>query len=219
VPWGLLGFAALDGTFVLYLVVLNVGLPLWVAADTEAPASIVGLLYVVNTALVVLLQIGASRLGKTLSRAARAELLAGVLLAVASVLLGLGGLVAGQAAAIALLAAGVVLLTLGEIMHSAASWSISYSLAGEGSRTQSLAVFGLGRNGALVVGPLIITAAVLGNGMVGWLGLAASFLLVGVVSFARVNGLTKHETAQCVPPAWGAKPIGADVTPPRRTGS
>jgi len=40
-------------------------------------------------------------------------------------------------------------------------WSISYSLAGERSRTRSLTVFGLGRNGALVVNPMIITAAVL----------------------------------------------------------
>lgn len=203
----------------LYLVVLNVGLPLWVAADTEAPASIVGLLYVVNTALVVLLQIAASRLGKTLARAARAELLAGVLLAVASVLLGLGGLVAGQAAAIALLAAGVVLLTLGEVAHSAASWSISYSLAGERSRTRSLAVFGLGRNGALVVGPLIITAAVLGNGIAGWLGLAATFLLVGIVSFSRVNGLTQHESAPSGPPAPRTMVAATGVGPAKRTGS
>ena len=41
----------------------------------------------------------------------------------------------------------------------------------------------------------------LGNGIAGWLGLAATFLLVGIVSFSRVNGLTQHEPAPSGPPA------------------
>jgi MFS family permease len=174
-PRRLLAFGALDGVMTLYLVVLNVALPLWVVAHTAAPAGLIGLLYTLNTALVVVLQVPGSRLAETLRASARTEVLAGAALAASSVVIGITDAVSAGTAVV-LLVAGILLLTLGEIGHSAASWQISYSLSGDVGRTRALAVYGLGRSAAYVAGPLLLTVGVVENGTAGWLGLSAAFV-------------------------------------------
>ena len=208
-PRRLLAFAALDGVMTLYLVILNVALPLWIVAHTAAPASLIGILYTLNTALVVVLQVAGSRLAETLRTAARTEFLAGGALAAASVAIGLTD-TASAAVAVVLLVAGIVLLTLGEIGHSAASWQISYSLAGDLQRTRALAVFGLGRSAAFVAGPLLLTVGVVKNGTAGWIGLAAAFVVCAVLIRLRVDRLAARaeaglDGAMLVEPALGSR--------------
>jgi MFS family permease len=191
-PRRLLAFGALDGVMTLYLVILNVALPLWVVAHTAAPATVIGILYTLNTALVVVLQVPGSRLAETLGAAARTEVLAGALLASACVVIGVTNTLSA-AVAVALLVGGIVLLTLGEVGHSTASWQISYSLSGELDRTRALAVYGLGRSGAYVAGPLILTVGVVRNGTAGWIGLAAAFLVSAVLIRLRLERLLRRE--------------------------
>ena len=208
-PRRLLAFAALDGVMTLYLVILNVALPLWIVAHTAAPASLIGILYTLNTALVVVLQVAGSRLAESLRTAARTELMAGGALAAASVAIGLTE-TASATVAVVLLVAGIVLLTLGEIGHSAASWQISYSLAGDLQRTRALAVFGLGRSAAFVAGPLLLTVGVVKNGTAGWIGLAAAFVVCAVLIRLRVDRLAARaeaglDGAMLVEPALGSR--------------
>jgi MFS family permease len=204
-PPRLLAFGALDGVMTLYLVVLNVALPLWVVAHTAAPAGLIGLLYTLNTALVVVLQVPGSRLAETLRASARTEVLAGAALAASSVVIGVTDAVSA-ATAIVLLVAGILLLTLGEIGHSAASWQISYSLSGDVGRTRALAVYGLGRSAAYVAGPLLLTVGVVENGTAGWIGLA--------VAFVAVSALIRLGLGRLVRPEVGVG--GAALEPPRR---
>jgi MFS family permease len=205
-PRRLLVFGVLDGVMTLYLVVLNVALPLWVVAHTAAPAGLIGLLYTLNTALVVVLQVPGSKLAETLRASARTEIFAGGALAASSVVVGVTDAVSATTAVV-LLVCGILLLTLGEVGHSAASWQISYSLAGEVGRTRALAVYGLGRSAVYVAGPLLLTVGVVENGTAGWIGLAVAFVAASALIRLGLGRLVRPE-----PSVGGA----ALAEPPRR---
>ena len=78
---------AIDGVMSMWNVVLNIGLPLWVLQATAASPAIVAVLYGTNTVLAVLLQTRVSRRVGSYARAARAQWLAGLLLAVCCIAL------------------------------------------------------------------------------------------------------------------------------------
>jgi hypothetical protein len=172
----------------LYLAVLNVGIPVWGTRHTNAPTALFGLLYALNTLLVVLLQIVAVRTARTLRHCVRTEVAAGLALGIAAVLIALA---AGAAtpAAIGILGFAVFFLSVGEVVHSVVSVRVSYYLAGAVDRTRNLAVYSLGRGAAQACGPAIITGLVVANGTDGWIGLAAFFCLVAGGFSARVRPL------------------------------
>jgi dipeptide/tripeptide permease len=72
---------------------------------------------------------------------------------------------------------GVVALTAGELFQSAGAWSLSFLLAPMRSRTEYLATFSLGTSLQLVIGPALVSVAVVDNGALGWLALGACFLV------------------------------------------
>jgi len=174
-----LGLAAANGALCLHSSLLMVGIPLFVLQRTSAPPSLVALLFVVNTALVVLGQV---RTGRVVERAGavRAFRAAGAVLALTCLMLVSAGLAgAGPAIAVLLLATGV--LTLGEMLQSAVSWDVSFALAPAARQAEYLAVFNLGTTLESVVGPALIPALVLRAGLAGVPALAAVFLGGGLV--------------------------------------
>ncbi|AKJ10259.1 hypothetical protein ABB07_09600 [Streptomyces incarnatus] len=171
----------LTGVLELFQPVLAVGVPLWTVNRTSAPVALVAVLTIVNTVLVVLLQVAAGKGSDTVSGSGRLLLRAGLLMALACCLFaGAGG--AATTWAVALLVVGTVVMTLGELAQSAGGWGLSFTLPPEGRMGEYQGVFGLGRGLQQFFGPALVIMLPLGMGTAGWLLLAAVFLVSGLVA-------------------------------------
>ncbi|AUY53986.1 MFS transporter [Streptomyces sp. CB01881] len=182
-PWrdgGYLRFVLLDIPMCLDDSLLNVGLPLWLVNHTSAPHAFVPAFLVVNTALVVLLQLRVSARAEGPHRAAAAVTLYGVaMLATCGVLaFGTGG--GAWSASIALLVTAV-LVTAAELVRSVTSWELAVSLAPDRARASYLGVAGMAQSIQKSAGPLLLTGVVMTAGPVGWLGLGAATAGLSVV--------------------------------------
>ncbi|MGW4793265.1 MFS transporter [Nonomuraea sp. NPDC004297] len=175
-----LALTALNGVVVMHMTLLSVGIPLWIVMHTSAPPPLTGLIILVNTVLVVLLQIRASRGCDDITVASGRMRWAAGALAGCCLLLGLSS---GTTSVVAtgLVLAAVVLLTAAEMWQAAGSWGISYELAPPDRRGEYLSVFSLGTTLQSIVGPVLLTALVVPHATVGWLGLGLLFLATGLV--------------------------------------
>lgn len=170
-------------TFLLsfFDVFLLVAMPLWVLQHTDAPRATVSVLFAMNTALVVLIQISVSKLATGLRRTARMVIWAGLAMACSSLCFAASGATGGWSA-IGWLVAAVVALSLGEVIANSATWNLSIALAPEDARGRYLSVFNLGLAGERVLGPVIVTGLLLGSGAVGWFGAAVVFAVTGLAA-------------------------------------
>jgi MFS family permease len=178
---------ALNGVLYLHTVLLTIGLPLWIASHTRAPAALVGAVVVLNTVLAIALPVLLSRGADEVVPAASRQRRAGWCLAACCVLIGVTGQL-GPVAASALALGAVVALTLGEIWQSVGAWGLSYGLSPESQRNYYLSVYSLGATGATVVGPILVTFAVIRGGAAGWLCLAGVFVVAGLAVPAIARG-------------------------------
>ena len=192
-----LGVAAVNGVLTLHMSLLSVAMPLWVTLHTKAPASLVGLLLVVNTVLAVTLQVRATRGTDTVPGGARALRRAGMALALTCLLFALAAQLP-LPLAIATLAAAAVALTAGELLQSAGGWALSYQLSPERNRAEYLATFNLGTGAQFVVGPTVVTIGVVGTGLPGWIALAGVFVAVALLA-GRAAAAAQHRPALTVP--------------------
>ncbi|GAA3478311.1 MFS transporter [Streptomyces yanii] len=182
-PWrdrGYLRFVLLDIPMNLDDSILNVGLPLWLVNHTEAPHAFVPAFLVINTVLVVVLQMRVSAKVKEPRQAAGAVVVYGLtMLACCAVpATATGG--AAWSASIALLVAAM-LVTLAELMRSVSSWELAVSLAPPEARAPYLGVAGMSQSVQKSAGPLLLTGAVLTAGPAGWLVLGAAVAGLSVV--------------------------------------
>jgi MFS family permease len=161
--------------------VLTVGMPLWVTAHTDAPRPLVAVLLFVNTALVIALQVRASRGAATLGGAARVMRAGGFALAASCVVFGLAGETSTSWTVVALVAA-VVALTFGEMWTSASSWTLSYDLADPRAHGRYQGVFEMTSGIGVLAGPILCTTVALSFGFWGWSGIAAGFAIVGIAA-------------------------------------
>jgi hypothetical protein len=175
--------------------ILAIGLPLWVDRYTEASRALVGPLFAVNTALVVLLQVRLSDVARDNATAARAMRSAGMLLATTSLAMVVAAGLPTPGAAVVLVA-GVGVLTIGEMLISAGGWQLSYSLAPPSARSKFLSVFGLASAGQKVVGPLLVISLIAHSGTYGWVGLALVFVVAGLLAGALGRRLAKEGDAK-----------------------
>ncbi|MFD3547303.1 MFS transporter [Streptomyces sp. NPDC058655] len=175
-PWrdrGYLRFVLLDIPMNLDDSILGVGLPLWLVGHTDAPHALVPAFLVVNTVLVVLLQLHVSARVEGPRQAASAIALYGVTTLACCVLLALAPGGGAWAASIALLAAAA-LATAAELMRSVSSWELAVSLAPREARASYLGVAGMAQSVQKSVGPLLLTGVVMTAGPTGWLALGAA---------------------------------------------
>ncbi|TDB71102.1 MFS transporter [Micromonospora sp. KC723] len=193
-----LAFTVLDGLMSMHFGLLNIALPLWIALHTTAPRWIISACMLVNTVIVVLFQVRASRGTGELAGAGRAARRAGVVIAVACALFAASG-GAPTPVAVALLLAGSLMHVLGELWHAAAGWGISFGLAPAHAQGQYQGAHGMGMQLGGMVAPVVITSLAVGWGMPGWLLLGGLFLLLGAL----------------VPPVvkWAARSRPAEVAP------
>lgn len=175
-----LAFTLLDGLMSMHFSLLTLALPLWIAGHTTAPVWMISVLTLVNTVLVVLLQVLAARAAVTLPGAARASRRAGVAIAVACVLFATSGALP-TTGAIGLLCVGSLAHVTGELWHSAAGWGISFGLAPADAHGQYQGTYGMGYELGKMLAPVVVTSLALGWGGPGWLVLAVLFLLLGAL--------------------------------------
>ncbi|MFD7288557.1 MFS transporter [Streptomyces sp. NPDC059863] len=156
--------------------VLALGIPLWLVTHTDAPRAMAAWLMLINTLMVVFLQVYVARDADSVSGASRLQRWAFLVLAVACAAAALSGGIPGWAAA-AVLAVATVLFTLGEIWGEAARWGLRYELAPDNAQGQYGGVFATGDALAVIAGPVLVTTVPDRLGLVGWLLLAALFMV------------------------------------------
>ncbi|MGK5738953.1 MFS transporter [Micromonospora sp. URMC 103] len=175
-----LAFTVLDGLMSMHFGLLNIALPLWIAGHTSAPHWLISACMLVNTVMVVLFQVRASRGTEDLAGAGRAARRAGAVIAVACALFAASGGVPALVA-VPLLLAGALVHVVGELWHAAAGWGISFGLAPAHAQGQYQGAYGMGMQLGSMVAPVVVTTLAVGWGVPGWLLLGGLFLLLGVL--------------------------------------
>lgn len=176
-----LAVTALTGLFGMQFGLFEVGVPIWVVQHTVAPDVLVSPLLLVNTVIVVLLQVRLSRGTDTVAGAARVMRHAGWVMAVACGLWAAAGWVRGDdwvpaAIATAVLVVAAVAHSLAEITSSAAGWALSFELAPADRMGAYQGVYGTGYAVAAMIAPTVVTLTAVDLGTVGWGILAVVFL-------------------------------------------
>ncbi|MFG1810694.1 MFS transporter [Streptomyces sp. NPDC049040] len=184
-PWhdaGYLGYAALDSVMFLYGCALTVGLPLWIVTRTTAPHGLAAAVFVVNTVLVVLLQVRLARYGSSPRVAANSLRQVALWFLLSCAATAVAVLHTRWAATVAVVAAAIA-FTVVEMIQSAVSWELSVSLAPAHAQGSYVGVHGLAQSTSRCVGPLLLTSVVIAAGPAGWIGLGA--LLAGAALLQR----------------------------------
>ncbi|WP_406160193.1 MFS transporter [Streptomyces sp. NBC_01005] len=182
-PWrdrGYLGFVLLDIPMNLDDSILAVGLPLWLVNRTSAPHALVPAFLVINTVLVVVLQLSVSKRAEGPRQAARAVLLYGVLMLACCGFLAVATR-GGAWTAGAVLLAAALLVTLAELMRSVSSWELAVLLAPQDARAAYLGVAGMSQSIQKSAGPPLLTGVVMAAGPAGWLVLGTAVAGLAVV--------------------------------------
>ena len=171
---------ALSSLLYLYMPVLSVLIPLWIAERTTAPTWVVGAVFVLNTLGVVALQPRAARRVTDLLDAAGSVVRGGALLGVACLILAASSSVQDTGAATAVLLVGSLVLVTGEVLVAAGSWEVGFTMADPGRPGQWQGFFSSGIPVARAAGPVILLALVMSWSTLGWLVLAAGFVVSGL---------------------------------------
>ncbi|MFD8686670.1 MFS transporter [Streptomyces sp. NPDC059651] len=167
--------ALLNAVLLLRMPLLSIGLPLWITERTSAPEWLVSALFVLNTGAVMLFQVRTARSVDGIPTAARAIRRSGALMVLVCLVFAMSAADAPWVAVTAL-AGGSVLLVAAEMLHSAGSWQLSFDLAPAGRVGEYQGFFGTGVTVARTLGPLLLTALLVGRGTAGWLLLGGTFL-------------------------------------------
>ncbi|MER8086123.1 MFS transporter [Streptomyces sp. NPDC094048] len=184
-PWrdrGYLTFVLLDIPMNLDDSILGVGLPLWLVNRTSAPHALVPAFLVINTVMVVVLQISVSKRAEGPRRATRAVLLYGAMMFVCCAFLAVATR-GGTWVATAVLLAAALVVTLAELMRSVSSWELAVLLAPEDARAAYLGVAGMSQSIQKSAGPPLLTGVVMAAGPAGWLVLGT--LVAGASAVQR----------------------------------
>ena len=179
---------ALNGVTSMYHAILTFGLPLWIVQNTDAPKWLAALSFFINTAIVALFQVRASRGIDTVKDAGRRLRPAAAALLISIVLMGSASEVSALWAVV-LIAVAVVGYSIGEIWHSAASYEVAFGLAPAYAQGQYYGAFNTGQSAATAFAPLLISAVCLNWGFWGWVAFAStvsfSALSLGQVTMIR----------------------------------
>ena len=170
-----LALTGLTGIFCLHFSLAEIGMPLWILHNTDAPIAMVSVVLILNTIIVVAFQIPLSRGTNDIRHAGRVIALSGILMAAACLVYAASGFVSVWFA-IAFLVIATLAHTFAEVLSSAGVWGLSFELADPQRAGAYQGVFGLSWSLSAMVSPLIITLAVT-NGILGWVALAVVFLL------------------------------------------
>ncbi|MFD9327453.1 MFS transporter [Streptomyces sp. NPDC060065] len=201
-PYVLVTF--LNTVLLLRMPLLSLGIPLWITERTEAPAWLVSALFVLNTGAVMVFQVRMARGVTGLASATRAIRRSGLVMLASCAVFALSSGVSPWVA-VGALVAGAVLQVVAEMQQSAGSWQLAFGLAPADRMGEYQGFFGTGVTVARTMGPLVLTALLVGWGTPGWLllggvMLAASYAMGPATRWATATAdPSKEAVRQPVP--------------------
>ena len=169
----------LGGLVALHFTVMEVGIPLYVARDTQAPTFMVAVLLVLNTVVVALFQVRMTRGVDDVASSARAYLRGSLWIAAAFLVIAVADGRGAVAASLLLLVGGSVHV-VGEMVSSSGQWGISMGLAPMERQGQYQGFTGMGFSLSQVIGPSLVAVLCVEWGRPGWVVLAA--IIVGAAA-------------------------------------
>lgn len=203
-----MGLALLNVIMALHDSLLVVAMPLWIVTRTRAPLSLTGLLFALNTILVVLFQVRTTR-----NMAARGGIARGYRTAAVSFVVACGAfaLAAGAPVVVAtvLLVLAISALTTAELVTSAGEWFISVQLAPAQLSAPYISVFKTSMAVQQAVGPALVTTALVGWGRLGWFALAL-LLAAGTLASRRL-GAREIDRRVCPTPETSLSKVSPDA--------
>jgi len=188
-----LAAAALNAVMTMQFSMLTVGVPLWITGWTAAPAVTVAGLLALNTVIVSLLQVWATRGTHELPGAGRSVARAGALLALACALYAAADHGA-VAIAVAVLTLAIVAHSIAEVLAEAGNRTLAFDLADPDNAGAYQGVSQTGGAVGAMVGPALVTATAIEHGWAGWALLGALFLGTGIATLALARRSTSRES-------------------------
>ncbi|MFD6284974.1 MFS transporter [Streptomyces sp. NPDC060205] len=201
--------ALLNTVLLLRMPLLSLGIPLWIAERTAAPTWVVSALFVLNTGAVMLFQVRTARGVTGTASATRAVRRSGLVMLASCAVFALSAGVSPWTA-VGVLAVGAVLQVVAEMQQSAGSWQLSFDLAPPDRVGEYQGFFGTGVTVARTLGPLVLTALLVGWGTPGWLLLGALTLAASYAMGPAVRWATESRAAQ----SRTADPFGSPAPGP-----
>ncbi|MEV8624970.1 MFS transporter [Streptomyces sp. NPDC051079] len=198
-PYALL--TLLNALLLLRLPLLSLALPLWIVERTAAPGWTVSALFVLNTGAVMLFQVRAARSVTGLPEATRAVGRSSLVMLVSCAVFAVTAAGFGPWPTVAVLVLGAILQVIAEMRHSAGSWQIGLGLAPADRIGQYQGFYGTGVPVARTLGPLLVTALLIGGGAAGWLVLGGIFLVAGLATGPAVRWAERSRAGAPVPGA------------------
>jgi MFS family permease len=171
----------LNTVILLYIPLLNMALPLWIALHTNAPLWIASVLYGLNTVSVMLMQVRLARRVTNACEARRSIFFATLLLSAACFLFAAMAVPSTVWLTVVFALLAALLHVLGEMMHMAGAWDLSFRLAPPGQEGEYQGFFNTSSAAAEMFGPILLTALLVGWGLPGWLFLAIVFSATGFI--------------------------------------
>jgi MFS family permease len=193
-----IAFALVSGALSMSMLVDNMLLPVWIVVYTSAPPWTVAVVYVLNTAMAILLQMRLSRNVKTLRQGGSALLRCGVTLIIGYLMM---ALMPGQTPVLAtvLLLGGVAVSAIAQIWLISGRFVFEFNLPPAHAQGQYDGFLNMITTLSMTVAPLVLLGVVANHGFAGWMGLGVAFLLLGLLCPAIA--------------AWGLRTRPPAVTP------
>jgi hypothetical protein len=174
-------YAALAGLMSMQYWVIARPLPLWVADHTSDPRWIVPALLIMNTVLVIALQVRIGRNVDTIRRGGVALRRAGVMFLFSCSVIGLAAGIPEWISVLLLIGAAVI-HTIGEVYFGAGSFAVGYNMPPEHAQGQYQGLLGIGMFVGGATSSVLMIGLVLSVGRFGWVGLGVLFALLGLAA-------------------------------------
>ena len=178
--------ALLNAVLIMHITILTVALPVWISTRTSAPPWMYSAILLLNTAVVVVMQVRVSKGSERPEGGARAMRRSGLLLALCCVLFATAQGKPVQIAVIVLLI-GASVHVFGEMLQGAGQWSVSFGLAPDDAQGQYQGLFAMSVQLGTVATPALATVLLTSLGWLGWLVLAVPLALAGIAAPAVVG--------------------------------
>jgi hypothetical protein len=184
--WGVIadrafvGYAVYNAAMSLQYFVILLPLPLWVVSHTHAPRWSVGMYMLVNTFIVILLQVRVSRKVHSIRQGGIALRRAGIIFLLSCSAIGLAAGLPGWAALV-LLVSAVAVHSVGETYHAAASFALDFGLAPAHAQGQYQGLSGLSTGAAATAAPVTLIGLCLRFGAAGWVGAGVFFAMLSLL--------------------------------------
>ena len=161
-------------------------LPLWVVLHTQAPRALTGILFTINTAVVVLFQVRTTSRVKSIADVPRTYRRGALMMGLCAATY-LAAHYVSEVAALALLVIGLLMHTATEMLVSAGELTASVELADDAHRGKYLSIYRLGYTLQDALAPLIVTS-LLAIGTVWLWPVLALLVCTGALASARIAG-------------------------------